>query len=56
MGFHFTDIVLGLLIGGVMAAPFGAYVLRYFTAKTLMRLVGFLITGLSLFQIVKFLI
>lgn len=53
LGFHFTDIVLGILIGGVMGAPLGAYVLRFFTAKTLMRLVGFLITGLSLLQIGK---
>lgn len=53
LGFHFTEIVLGLLLGGVMAAPLGAYVLRLVPAKILMRMVGVLITGLSVWQIVK---
>lgn len=53
LGFHFTEIVLGLLLGGVMAAPLGAYVLRLVPAKILMRMVGVLITALSVWQIVK---
>lgn len=55
LGFHFTNVVLGLLIGGVMAAPLGAYVLRLLPAKTIMTVVGLLITGLSLWQILKLL-
>ncbi len=56
LGFHFTDVVIGLLLGGVLAAPLGAYVLRVVPAKFLMVLVGLLITGLSFWQIAKLLI
>jgi uncharacterized membrane protein YfcA len=53
LGFHFTDVVLGLLIGGVLGAPLGAYALRLFKPKFLMVLVGWLITGLSVWQIAR---
>lgn len=53
LGFHFTEVVLGLLIGGVIAAPLGAIVLKHVPARILMTMVGVLITGLSLWQIVK---
>lgn len=44
---NFTTVVLGLLVGGVIAAPLGAYVLRLIKPETLMGFVGFLIIGLS---------
>ncbi len=53
VGLHFTDVVMGLLAGGVIAAPLGAYILRLVPARTLMLVVGLLITGLSLWQITK---
>lgn len=53
VGFHFTDVVIGLLAGGVIAAPLGAYLLRKFSARILMTVVGVLITSLSIWQIVK---
>lgn len=56
VGFHFTEVVIGLLAGGILAAPLGAYLLRKFSARVLMTVVGILITGLSLYQIVKFIL
>lgn len=53
LGIHFTPVVMGLLAGGVLAAPLGAFLLRVVPTKVLMALVGFLITGLSIYQIVK---
>lgn len=44
---NFTTVVLGLLVGGVVAAPLGAFVLRFIKPETLMGFVGFLIIGLS---------
>lgn len=52
MHFEFHTVVLGLLIGGVVAAPLGAIVLRFIKPELLMTLVGFLIVGLSLVQII----
>lgn len=49
--FDFGTVVFGLLTGGILAAPFGAYILRLIKADYLLLLVGFLITSLSLFQI-----
>lgn len=56
LGFHFTSVVIGLLAGGVLAAPLGAFLLKKVPPQILMMLVGFLITGLSIFQVVKSLI
>lgn len=53
IGFQFTHVVAGLLCGGVLAAPLGAYVLRLIPARVLMALVGVLITGISVWQISK---
>lgn len=44
---HWT-IILGLLLGGVIAAPLAAYVCKRIPAKTLMIMVGVLITLLSI--------
>lgn len=53
VGFHFTDVVVGLLAGGVIAAPLGAFLVRKIPARIIMTVVGLLITSLSAWQIVK---
>lgn len=45
--------VLALIIGGVIAAPIGAYVLRFMNPTTIMRLVGILIIVTSSYTIYK---
>lgn len=54
VGFIFTDVVVGLLIGGVLAAPLGAYVVRLIPARILMLIVAMLITALSVWQITQY--
>lgn len=46
-------IVAGLVIGGLFAAPFAAYATRHFKTKTLLVLVGGLITVVSLYNLYK---
>lgn len=43
-----AEVIVGLLIGGVLAAPLAALVCKRLPAKILMWLVGILIMGLSL--------
>lgn len=45
----FTQMTLGLLIGGVAAAPFGALVAKRVDAKPLLILVGVVLTATSVF-------
>ncbi len=45
--------LLGLVIGGVIAAPFGAYVVKRLPAGLLMVTVGLLVTGLAAYQIAR---
>jgi uncharacterized membrane protein YfcA len=40
-------VVAGLVVGGVLAAPFAALLCRAMSARLLLLLVGLLITGLS---------
>ena len=40
-------VVAGLLVGGVIAAPLGAYATKKLPARALMGMVGLVITGLS---------
>jgi uncharacterized membrane protein YfcA len=47
----FTHATVGLLIGGVIAAPFGALLARRVPAKTLMFMVGIILTLTSLFNL-----
>lgn len=47
----FTLATVGLLIGGVIAAPFGALLAKRIPAKTLMFLVGIVLTAASLFNL-----
>jgi uncharacterized membrane protein YfcA len=46
-------VVAGLIIGGLFAAPFAAYACKKFSTKTLLILVGLLISGISLFNLYK---
>lgn len=46
-------IVAGLVVGGLFAAPFAAYATRHFKTKTLLILVGLLISGVSLYNLSK---
>ena len=48
---QYWQIMLGLLIGGAIAAPFGARVTKALAPKTLMIMVGILIIILSIFII-----
>lgn len=47
--------LLALIVGGVLAAPFGGWVVKRIPARTLMLLVGCLIVGLSAWQIARWL-
>jgi hypothetical protein len=53
VGIDAWKTVLALILGGVIAAPIGAYILRYMTPKTIMRLVGLLIIITSSYTIFK---
>ena len=46
--FQHWEKIAGLMIGGVIAAPFAAWICKKLPHKVLMLLVGLLITGLSL--------
>jgi len=48
MGVRYPEIVIGLLIGGIIAAPIGAYVCKKAPIKPLMIAVGILIIFLNL--------
>lgn len=45
--------VAGLILGGLFAAPFGALLCRRLSARGLMILVGVLISGLSIFNLLR---
>lgn len=47
IGISLWPIVAGLVIGGVLAAPFAALVVRYLPARALMVIVGCVVTVLS---------
>ncbi len=49
----FTLATMGLLIGGVVAAPFGAMLARHVPAKTLLILVGVVLVLTSLYGILR---
>lgn len=48
IGLELFPIIAGLLAGGIIAAPFAAYVTRHLPDNVMMILVGFVIVGLSL--------
>jgi uncharacterized membrane protein YfcA len=45
--------LVGLTVGGVLAAPLGAYLARKVPARSLMAAVGLLVVGLAGFQIAR---
>jgi uncharacterized membrane protein YfcA len=47
----FTQATIGLLIGGVLAAPFGAYVAKRVRPRPLILMVGIVLVATSLFGI-----
>lgn len=49
-------VVAGLILGGLLAAPFAAYACKHFSTRTLLILVGTLISAISLFNLYKALI
>jgi uncharacterized protein len=48
----YWQVILGLLLGGVIAAPLAAYITKHLPLKVLMALVGVVIIGLSIRTIV----
>lgn len=46
-------VVAGLIIGGLFAAPFAAYACKKFSTRSLLIMVGLLISGISLFNLYK---
>lgn len=53
IGVKHWDIVLGLILGGVIAAPFGAMLAKKMDRRVLMLLVGILIVLTSIYTIYK---
>jgi uncharacterized membrane protein YfcA len=53
LGIEAWKPVLALIIGGVIAAPIGAYILKFMSPKIIMRLVGILIIVTSSYTIYK---
>ena len=53
LGIEAWKPVLALVIGGVIAAPIGAYILKFMSPKIIMRLVGILIIVTSSYTIYK---
>ncbi len=49
----FTQATIGLLIGGVIAAPFGALIAKYIPTKPLLMLVGTILVATSTYGIFK---
>lgn len=49
----FTTATVGLLIGGVSAAPFGAWIAKRVNADTLLTFVGALLTAVSCFGLYR---
>lgn len=54
LGFSHWQIILGLAIGGVLAAPLGAWASKHLPLKPLMILVGVLVTITSLRNLLVF--
>jgi uncharacterized membrane protein YfcA len=50
-GIQSWQIILGLIVGGTLAAPFGAYIAKRLPTKTLMIIVGVLIILTSIYTI-----
>lgn len=55
IGLTHWSMIAGLALGGVIAAPFGAWAAKHIPHKPFMILVGLLVTGLSIRNLLKFL-
>jgi hypothetical protein len=53
IGLDLWPIITGLILGGVLAAPFAAYVTRSLPDRSLMILVGIVIIVLSLRELLQ---
>ncbi len=51
IGLQHLEIVLGLLIGGVLAAPLAAYLVRHVPERIVLTVVGVLVLCISLYHI-----
>ena len=49
----FTVVTGGLLVGGLLAAPFGGYIAKRIEARNLLTMVGVVLTATSLFSLYK---
>lgn len=54
IGLSHWSIIVGLAIGGVLAAPLGAWLVRYVRPRPMLCAVGLLVIGLSLRTILKY--
>ncbi|MET0567767.1 MAG: sulfite exporter TauE/SafE family protein [Hyphomicrobiaceae bacterium] len=53
LGMAHIQHIAALMLGGILAAPFGAYVVRYVSPRLLMSLVGVLVVSLAVFQLAR---
>lgn len=53
LGIAHMQHIAALMLGGILAAPFGAYAVRYVSARLLMFLVGVLVVSLAVFQLAR---
>ena len=48
-----TQLLFGVVLGGVLAAPIGGWAVKHVPARALMIAVGLLIVTLSIFQLLR---
>jgi uncharacterized protein len=53
LGMAHVEHIAALIMGGLLAAPFGGYIVRHVPPHALMAVVGLLVSALALFQLVK---
>jgi len=51
IGIQHLEIVLGLLIGGALAAPFAAYLVRHVSERIILTIVGVVVLCISVYNI-----
>lgn len=51
IGIQHLEIVLGLLIGGAVAAPFAAYLVRHVSERIILTIVGMVVLCISVYHI-----
>jgi uncharacterized membrane protein YfcA len=53
LGMAHIEHIAALIVGGLLAAPLGGYIVRHVNQHALMAVVGVLVSALALFQLVK---